>query len=199
LIQLYTYVDDLVLDPFMGAGTTLVAAALAGRRFVGYDTDAAYVSLARERVLTALSNPPADPDRTLSAPKVALAALENDGFEIHNEDVSVRGSGLRLTATASDANGQEWGIYVAGANGSHGSGISSSVAALKAVGEAIALRAKMGPEMLLMLATTALPIPTTTGGVALAAVQPQIVARVLELHAPANECLLPSDEAEMSA
>ncbi|HTT86932.1 MAG TPA: site-specific DNA-methyltransferase, partial [Acidimicrobiales bacterium] len=39
LIELYTYRDDLVLDPFMGSGSTGVAAVRAGRRFVGYDTE----------------------------------------------------------------------------------------------------------------------------------------------------------------
>ena len=50
LIQLYTYEDDLVLDPFMGSGTTLVAAAATDRRGVGYDIDPAYVELARTRL-----------------------------------------------------------------------------------------------------------------------------------------------------
>ncbi|MCY4620392.1 MAG: site-specific DNA-methyltransferase [bacterium] len=50
LIQLYTYQDDLVLDPFMGSGTTLVAAASSNRRGVGYDIDPAYVELARARL-----------------------------------------------------------------------------------------------------------------------------------------------------
>ena len=50
LIQLYTYEWDLVLDPFMGSGTTLVAAAAANRRAVGYDVDATYVDLARARI-----------------------------------------------------------------------------------------------------------------------------------------------------
>lgn len=53
LIELFTYRDDVVLDPFMGAGTTAVAAAAAGRRYVGYDADPAYVELARERVAAA--------------------------------------------------------------------------------------------------------------------------------------------------
>ena len=50
LIELYTYRDDLVLDPFMGSGSTLVAAARSGRRFVGFDLDPAYVEIARRRV-----------------------------------------------------------------------------------------------------------------------------------------------------
>ena len=50
LIRLYTYEDDLVLDPFMGSGTTLVAAAEANRRGVGYDIDSAYVDLAKARL-----------------------------------------------------------------------------------------------------------------------------------------------------
>jgi site-specific DNA-methyltransferase (adenine-specific) len=50
LIELYTYRDDLVLDPFMGSGTTGVAAVRAGRRFVGYDTETAYVEISEERI-----------------------------------------------------------------------------------------------------------------------------------------------------
>lgn len=50
LIQLYTYEHDLVLDPFMGSGTTLVAAVEADRRAAGYDIDPAYVELATARL-----------------------------------------------------------------------------------------------------------------------------------------------------
>ena len=50
LIQLYTYQDDVVLDPFCGSGTTCLAAAAGGRRYVAYDTNADYVSLARQRL-----------------------------------------------------------------------------------------------------------------------------------------------------
>ncbi len=50
LIHLYTWVDDLVLDPFMGAGSTLVAAARTGRDYVGFDLDPGFVELARTRV-----------------------------------------------------------------------------------------------------------------------------------------------------
>ncbi|HSO95347.1 MAG TPA: site-specific DNA-methyltransferase [Acidimicrobiia bacterium] len=53
LIHLYTYRDDVVLDPFMGSGSTAVAAVRTGRHYVGYDTDASYVTLAEERVASA--------------------------------------------------------------------------------------------------------------------------------------------------
>ncbi len=50
LIELYSFENDLVLDPFMGAGSTAVAASATGRHYVGYDTDAEYVALAEERL-----------------------------------------------------------------------------------------------------------------------------------------------------
>ncbi len=50
LIELYTYQADLVLDPFVGSGTTAVAAAGTGRHYVGFDTEASYIGLARERL-----------------------------------------------------------------------------------------------------------------------------------------------------
>ncbi len=49
-IDLYTYKDDLVLDPFMGSGTTAAAAVQAGRRWVGYETNEAYAERARKRI-----------------------------------------------------------------------------------------------------------------------------------------------------
>jgi site-specific DNA-methyltransferase (adenine-specific) len=56
LIGLYTYRDDLVVDPFMGSGTTLVAAIRSGRRYLGYDTDPTYVRLAKQRVKAELKS-----------------------------------------------------------------------------------------------------------------------------------------------
>src|SRR3990172_5334497 len=50
LILLYTNQGDLVLDPFMGSGTTALAASREGRRYVGYDNDAAYCLAARQRL-----------------------------------------------------------------------------------------------------------------------------------------------------
>jgi site-specific DNA-methyltransferase (adenine-specific) len=54
LIELYTYVDDVVLDPFMGSGSTAVAAVRTRRHYVGFDTDEDYVRRARGRAAEAL-------------------------------------------------------------------------------------------------------------------------------------------------
>lgn len=49
-IELYTYEDDVVLDPFIGSGSTAVAAIRSGRRYVGYETNEEYAALARARL-----------------------------------------------------------------------------------------------------------------------------------------------------
>lgn len=50
VIELYTFAGDLVLDPFVGAGATALAAKATGRHFVGYDTDESYLELAKTRL-----------------------------------------------------------------------------------------------------------------------------------------------------
>jgi site-specific DNA-methyltransferase (adenine-specific) len=55
LVQMFSFTDDIVLDPFMGSGTTAVAALQSGRKYVGYEIDEGYVALA-ERRLAPLKN-----------------------------------------------------------------------------------------------------------------------------------------------
>jgi site-specific DNA-methyltransferase (adenine-specific) len=50
LIKLLSYPGDVVLDPFMGSGTTAVVARALGRTVYGYDRSPRWVALARERV-----------------------------------------------------------------------------------------------------------------------------------------------------
>lgn len=49
-VKLFTEPDDVVLDPFVGSGTTAVAAVELGRRFVGIDINKEYLDFARKRV-----------------------------------------------------------------------------------------------------------------------------------------------------
>ena len=49
-IQLFTFKNDVVLDPFVGSGTTCVAAIKTGRRFIGIDIDEEYVKNAHKRI-----------------------------------------------------------------------------------------------------------------------------------------------------
>lgn len=50
LIKLYSFKHDVILDPFLGSGTTSLSAIKNGRNYVGYDTNKKYVELADKRV-----------------------------------------------------------------------------------------------------------------------------------------------------
>lgn len=50
LIRTYTNADDTVLDNCMGSGTTGVACANTGRRFIGIERDAGYFAIAQQRI-----------------------------------------------------------------------------------------------------------------------------------------------------
>ena len=50
LVRMFSFVGDVVLDPFMGTGTTNLACARWGRNSVGIELDTKYFELARERV-----------------------------------------------------------------------------------------------------------------------------------------------------
>jgi len=50
-IKLFSYVEDIVLDPFVGSGTTLVAAYLLKRKAIGIDISTKYCEIAKERLI----------------------------------------------------------------------------------------------------------------------------------------------------
>lgn len=51
LIKLFSFTNDIVIDPFMGSGTTAIAAIKNNRYFVGYEINEEYIDLANERIL----------------------------------------------------------------------------------------------------------------------------------------------------
>jgi len=49
-IEMYSFAGDVILDPFMGSGTTCVAAKTTGRRYIGIDLSAEYCAIAEDRL-----------------------------------------------------------------------------------------------------------------------------------------------------
>lgn len=160
LIELYTFRGDLVLDPFMGVGTTLVAAARSGRRGVGFDTDPEYVEAARARLSAeeraleeAPEAAPADPSQRLAA--FAEELLVESGFEVVGRKVRPRGTGLVLAFELADQVGGRWYVDLSGAQvrSDPRAGLRGPVAVQEALGRALVLertRSPGGPPLLHM-------------------------------------------------
>ena len=51
LIRAFSKPGDIVLDPFLGSGTTAVAAALTGRAYIGIELEEKYINLAKRRMV----------------------------------------------------------------------------------------------------------------------------------------------------
>ena len=49
-IKILTYKNDIILDPFAGSGTSMVAAEISGRRWIGIELSPNYCKVAQERV-----------------------------------------------------------------------------------------------------------------------------------------------------
>lgn len=56
LVRMYSFVGDTILDPFLGTGTTTLAALEAGRNSIGYEIDPAYLEIAKRRAQNSQSN-----------------------------------------------------------------------------------------------------------------------------------------------
>ncbi len=171
LIDLYTYEDDLVLDPFMGSGSTLAAAARLSRRYVGYDLDPQYVEIATARVgevVAALAE--AQPLSPLTASsgdlgKAAFGLAEETvmqaGFTISARKSRIRGTGVTVSIIASDTHGRDWYFDVAGSLTKHRSGMQRADVVWKTLGRAAALRTRLfspsGERIPYVVLTTELP------------------------------------------
>lgn len=56
LVRMFSFVGDTVLDPFLGTGTTSVAAAKSGRHSIGFEVDDHYFNLAHKRIANETSS-----------------------------------------------------------------------------------------------------------------------------------------------
>ena len=195
LIRLYTFADDLVLDPFMGSGSSLVAAARLGRRYVGYDLDDSYVDIARQRVAAALAPSPREPNAVDGDPdgrrqratlegkagqKLAEHVLTEAGFTIEARNHRVRQTGVTVNFVAIDGEGAPWYFDVGGAFTSHRGGLLRTDAVWKSLGRAAALRSARGSTPLVLL-TSHLPRRPSEGDTALRAAGPGVFFDVVDL------------------
>ncbi len=169
LIELYTYRDDLVLDPFMGAGSTAVAAVRTHRHFVGFDIDEAYVRAAKARVAdevarrdaplderpwrvvqppTAAEHEEADAEgdfqarasrEGLMAKTMAEELLAEAGFEKVATKQKV--AGVEINFVVRDQTGTTWNVDVSGAftKGNDRAGLRRTDTLWKALGKASVL------------------------------------------------------------
>jgi site-specific DNA-methyltransferase (adenine-specific) len=186
LIRLYTYADDLVLDPFMGSGSTLVAAARLGRRYVGYDLDPAYVDMARQRVAAEGSPTTGDvPSEIgdLAARKLAERQLTEAGFVITARDVKVPGGGVSIDLDAVDKSGRRWMFEVAGSFTSQRGGLSRTDTVWRQLGRAAAIGGRV-PGVPIVILTTRLPRRRSEGDLALRAAGPAVIHDVVDLLDP---------------
>lgn len=218
LIHLYTYRQDVVLDPFMGSGTTAVAAVRTERNFVGYDTDPDFVTAANARVereqnriaeqvstvtprvsIPAVAEALPDDESYQAravregrrAKEIARAVLEDCGFKSILEDQRLRG-GVEVNFTAKDSRGRRWFFDVSGAFTSTRAGLKRTDTLWKALGKASVLKASGLRRYRLVLLTTDLPPKHSAGGRALRAVHGETFHDAVEMLSPAGQARLGS-------
>ena len=188
LIRLYTYADDLVLDPFMGSGSALVAAARLGRRFAGYDLDPLYVEIAERRVKEALagadhSKSAAETEPPLkTAASLAEDALAQAGFAIQQRNKRISGTGVVVPLIAQDRNDRTWYCEVAGPNTSRRGGLSRSDTVWRTLGRVAAVRGRLGPDARIIVLSTS--VPSGPAGSPLRAAGPDLFFDVVDLLSP---------------
>lgn len=216
LIELFTYRQDLVLDPFMGSGTSAVAAIRTDRYYVGFDTDKEYVKAARERCANErarlagdaslrpwsaridLSGVIGNGDESNSlaravreghkAQEIAQRVLEHCGFRILQENRRTK-SGAEVDFVVEDGQGEEWFVDVSGAFTSTRAGLRRTDTLWKSIGKAAVLRTEFVNTPILLL-TTDLPIPGSAGDGALKVTRGGLIHDAIEMLSETGQARL---------
>lgn len=189
LIELYTFENDVVLDPFMGSGSSAIAAIRTDRRYIGFDTDEGYVRAATERIaeetrmreqaslspsqfrvelpavklVTSSEDPQARAVREgRQAKEVARLLLEECGYTDIREDVKPRRSGIVLNFVAKDCRGNDWAFDVSGGFTSSRAGLRRADTLWKSLGKASVLY-QSGLGTPLVFLTTDVPPKGSSG------------------------------------
>ena len=209
LIELYTYRGDVILDPFIGSGSTAVAAVRSERSFVGYDTDPVYVEVAsarvdeerlrqtrvkgsRARVVLPARPAPADPAEDSQsravregrrAKEIARAVLSDCGFGDIVDDYRLR-NGVEVNFVATDVKGHRWFFDVSGAFTSARPGLRRTDTLWKALGKAAVIKSSNANPAPLVFLTTNLPPKGSAGDLALRAARGGVFHDAIDMLSP---------------
>lgn len=164
-IDLYSFKGDLILDPFMGSGSTAVAAARLSRSFVGFDTDENYVARALNRVVN--EGQPRTDTENRSIRDVVEDILTSNGFNRIVWGARML-TGFEATGRAIRDDGSTIIFDIAGGRTNVRPGLSRGDLLWRAIGRG-AVIAEIEPDTPFVIFTSGLP-EKLSGGNALAMV-----------------------------
>ena len=204
IIELYSFADGVILDPFAGSGTTMAAAVRSGRRGIGFELDPGFCKLAQDRIdeerarrtacAAAGTSTPVDRETQLeqqfqqaaktgvSSTKIAEQALIDAGFEVTKTSPSVSKAGASFHFEAVDASGERWLVGVAGGFTIASPGMTASAVIDATVANAFAA-SRHDPARILVL-TAQTPAQKSPQFKRLQAAGPDVVFDVIELFNP---------------
>ena len=211
LIDLYTYEGDIVLDPFVGSGTAVVAALRTGRIGVGYENEPEYVELSEQRVagevdrMARIEGEAASKSRHLLTPEerqdlthpvvvaerrkagdIVRRHLVDAGFTALKDKPKFPGGLIDIDFSAKGKDRQKWWISVAGAFTTHKPGMQRIETVWRLLGQASINKT----DQPLLVMTPSLPKPNSPADRALRAAGPGLIFDVIEMYSEAGQSRL---------